>query len=379
MTSNFSFWEKRSYFYYDILLIGSGIVGLSAALFLKERQPALKIALLERGFLPSGASTKNAGFACFGSISELVEQEQNSGTDGLHQLIEKRWKGLQKLRGLLGDGNIDFQNLGGHEVFRPEESALAAACLSKTAHFNALIKDIIGHEETFFSAPEKIQSFGLEKVDMLISNRFEAQIDTGKMMYALMQKAMAAGVLIFNNCDVHRFEAGTKSIQVMTTAGDFQCQKLLLTTNAFTRKLLPDADVVPGRGQVLVTRPVPGLKLKGTFHYDKGFYYFRNIGDRVLLGGGRNLDMEGETTSEFGLTEQIQNRLEELLTKMILANTSFEIEQRWSGIMAFGSGISPIIKEVQPNVYCAVRGSGMGVAMGTQTGQDLADLVGMTC
>ena len=67
-----SFWEKRSYFNgVDIAIIGAGIVGMTTALNLKKRKPNLKILVLERGYLPSGASTKNAGFACFGSPSEL--------------------------------------------------------------------------------------------------------------------------------------------------------------------------------------------------------------------------------------------------------------------------------------------------------------------
>ena len=62
-----SFWERES-FYNDIdyAIIGSGIVGLSAAIELKEKYPKAKVVVLEKGFLPSGASTKNAGFACFG-------------------------------------------------------------------------------------------------------------------------------------------------------------------------------------------------------------------------------------------------------------------------------------------------------------------------
>jgi L-2-hydroxyglutarate oxidase LhgO len=77
MADNFSYWEQSSFFNYDAIIIGSGIVGLIAAIHLKKSSPNLNIAVLERGFLPSGASTKNAGFACFGSVSELIEQEKN--------------------------------------------------------------------------------------------------------------------------------------------------------------------------------------------------------------------------------------------------------------------------------------------------------------
>ena len=59
---NLSYWEKDTYFSnIDILIIGSGIVGLTAALELKSANPSQKIIVIERGFLPCGASSKNAG------------------------------------------------------------------------------------------------------------------------------------------------------------------------------------------------------------------------------------------------------------------------------------------------------------------------------
>ncbi|WP_449435744.1 NAD(P)/FAD-dependent oxidoreductase [Pedobacter steynii] len=149
----------------------------------------------------------------------------------------------------------------------------------------------------------------------------------------------------------------------------------MLCTNAFVKDLLPSLDVVPGRGQVIITKPIKDLKVKGTFHYNKGYYYFRNIDGRILLGGGRNLDFKTEETTEFGLTELVQNELKKLLSDVILPDTFYEIEQSWSGIMAFGSAIDPIIKEIKPNIFCAVRCNGMGIAMGTQTGEDAARLV----
>jgi glycine/D-amino acid oxidase-like deaminating enzyme len=117
------------------------------------------------------------------------------------------------------------------------------------------------------------------------------------------------------------------------------------------------------------------LDIKGTFHLDKGYYYFRNIGNRILFGGGRNLDFEGETTSEFGETEQIQNRLEHLLREVILPNQEFKIEHRWSGIMGLGSSKKPIVSQLSDHVYCGVRLGGMGVAIGSLIGTELADLI----
>ena len=108
---NLSYWEKDTYFSnIDVLIIGSGIVGLTAALELKAANPSRKIIVIERGFLPCGASSKNAGFSCFGSVSELLDDLTKNSEDNVFQIVEKRWKGLQQLRKNLGDQNLELYN-----------------------------------------------------------------------------------------------------------------------------------------------------------------------------------------------------------------------------------------------------------------------------
>jgi glycine/D-amino acid oxidase-like deaminating enzyme len=364
MPTELSYWEKESFLNYDVIIIGSGIVGLNAAIHLKKSAPSLKIMILERGFLPTGASTKNAGFACFGSISELIMQEETCGPEQLASMIERRWKGLLKLRNLLGDKTIDYQCLGGYELFKNEHRFLANTCVSKIEHYNGLINDIVG-----------ANAFSFESTETLIENRYEAQIDSGKMMFALIQYAQQLGICIFNNCKVDRLLQETDGYHLITKKATFFCKRLILSTNAFIKELLPDADITPGRGQVLITKPIKNLKVAGTFHYDKGYYYFRNINGRILLGGGRNIDFKAEETTTFGQTEPVQLALENLLKNVILPKTNFEIDYRWSGIMAFGKVLEPFISEIRPNVFCATRCNGMGVAIGSQTGEDVANLL----
>jgi hypothetical protein len=114
------------------------------------------------------------------------------------------------------------------------------------------------------------------------------------------------------------------------------------------------------------------LKLKGTFHYTNGYYYFRNVGNRVLLGGGRNLDFLAEETFEFGLTPLVQNKLDDLLKNMILPYTNYDVDMRWSGIMGMGPEKKSIVKAVSKNVYCGVRMGGMGIAIGSLIGEEVA-------
>jgi len=376
MKNSFSYWEQESFLNgFDVLIVGSGIVGLSAALSLKSQSPRLKIGVLEAGFLPGGASTKNAGFACFGSISELIEELKTGSEDEIAELIELRWKGLKKLRENLGDKAISFDQYGGYEVFKTTEADFANTCNEQIPYFNKLIGSIIGKTDIYAVNNDKIADFGMNGITNLIRNKYEGQIDTGKMMKALLSKVQGMGITVFNNCQVQKIESNSNDQLLITNQGKFQTRSIILATNAFSKELIPELDVIPGRGQVLITEPIPGLKIKGSFHYSRGYTYFRNIDDRILLGGGRDLDFEAEQTLEPGITDIIHNYLEKLLFETILPEQKVKIEHRWSGVMGFGKELKPIVKKIQPGLYCAVRCNGMGVAMGSLLGEQVAELI----
>lgn len=376
MKNYFSYWEQESFLSgFDVLIIGSGIVGLSAALSLKSQKPKLKIGVLEAGFLPAGASTKNAGFACFGSISELIEELKTGGEDEIGGIIELRWKGLERLRKNLGDKAISFEQYGGYEVFKASESGFANTCIEQIPYFNKLLGSLIGKPDIYAVNTTKIAEFGMNGITNLIHNKYEGQIDTGKMMLALVSKVQGLGVSIFNNCRVQKIESKLNEQVLITNQGKFRANSIILATNAFGTELIPELDVIPGRGQILITEPIKSLKIKGSFHYNRGYTYFRNIDDRILLGGGRDLDFEGEQTLEPGITDIIQESLERLLFETILPKQKVKIEHRWSGVMGFGKELKPIVKKIRPGLYCAVRCNGMGVAMGSLLGEQVANLI----
>ena len=367
-----SYWELKNWFTnVDYTIVGSGIVGLHAGLRLRERFPDAKILVLEKGMLPQGASTKNAGFACFGSLSEIIDDLKTHSEEDVIQLIEKRWRGLQLLRKRLGDTAIDFKPHGGYEVFLKEDKSGFNDCVSKLPFINEILKPLF--KAAVFS--KEVDRFGFKNIEKyLIFNPFEAQIDTGNMMQELLKQAIAADILILNQQTVTSYLDKGNGVEVVLNDFSFTSKKILFATNGFANTLTKGA-VMPARAQVLITEPIPNLDIKGTFHLDRGYYYFRNIGDRILLGGGRNLDFETETTTEFGQTKIVQNKLEDLLKNVILPNQEFEIAHRWSGIMGVGNSKNPVVTQLSENVFCGVRLGGMGVAIGSLIGTELADLI----
>jgi glycine/D-amino acid oxidase-like deaminating enzyme len=368
-----SYWEYDTWFNQpDFCIIGSGIVGLSAAYYLRIKYPKAKIIVLEKGFLPAGASTKNAGFACFGSISELIADRNNMSENEIFSLIEKRWKGLLNLRKLLGDDNLQYENSGGFELFKNDEKELFERCAAEINYFNASLKNIIGTE--VYSLVNNTQQFNA--FSKLIKNNYEGQINTGKMMLSLLNICRSHNIDVLNGVDVKKVYATNNSVEIEINENIFITAKTaIIATNGFAQKMFPQLDVKPARAQVLITEIIENLHFSGTYHYDAGYYYFRNVGNRILLGGGRNIDFNSETTEEINITEKIQNALDKMLYEIILPGKRVNIEKRWAGIMGVGAKKYPIIDEIEKNVWVAVRMGGMGVAIGSMVGKEVAEKI----
>ncbi|HVU59067.1 MAG TPA: FAD-dependent oxidoreductase [Puia sp.] len=380
--NDLSVWELESFYApTDIIIAGSGFVGLWSAYYLKKLAPELSITILERGLIPTGASTRNAGFACFGSLTELIADADKMGEDKMLELVTMRYKGLRRINKLFSKKEIGFEHHGGYELITesagvdvntPDVNTIR----SQIDRFNRLLKKTVKMQKTFRLVNQKIAEFGFAGIRYLVENTPEAQLHSGRLCQALLRLVQSMGVTVLNNIEITGYERTGSHLRLHTNLPlSFTTSQLLVCTNAFARQLLPQLDIIPARGQVLVTSPIEGLPFKGTFHFDEGFYYFRNLGNRVLLGGARNKAFEAEQTEQMTITTPIQDELERFLKETVLPGRSYTIEHRWSGIMGMGSEKMPIVQAVDKQICCAVRMSGMGVALAPIVGEKVARLM----
>jgi glycine/D-amino acid oxidase-like deaminating enzyme len=374
-----SFWEKNSFINYDFIIIGSGILGLSTACEIKEKNPARSVMVLEKGIFPAGASTKNAGFACFGSLTEILSDFNRMGENETVSLVEKRYSGINILRKRLGDEKIGFLNYGGYELMDEKN----VSSIDKIDFINSKLKYIF-KADAFEMTNEKIKEFGFNdlKIKSFVCSPFDSQLDTGKMMTSLIDYTASLGVRIINGCEVEMINERENYVKVITSnitdkeKINFNSKSVIVCTNAFTGKLFPEFDITPGRGQVIVTKPVADLKFRGIFHYDEGFYYFRNFENRVIFGGGRNLDFKKEETTEFELNEKILNDLKDKLHNLILPGQKYEIDFCWSGIMGFNESRKPQIKKISDRIIFALSCNGMGIALSSFVAKEIGRKLG---
>lgn len=369
-----SFWEKQSYFEeIDFLIVGAGIVGYSTAIHLQEKYPNASILIVERGYLPSGASSKNAGFACFGSATELLDDLDQMDENTVWSTVQKRWEGLNYLKSIIGESNLELEVNGSWDILTSKNADKIPFVRSKIDYLNQQIEAITGEKKVYSEDPGLSKKFNFKGIETSINNRLEGQINTGKMIHTFYQKAIKKGIKVLFGIDVLSFESNEHKVQINISQGEITARNLLICTNGFAAQLI-DEDVQPARAQVIVTSPIPNLQIKGTFHYDQGYYYFRNVDNRILLGGGRNLDFKGETTTQMETTDLVMNSLNNLLKEVIIPNIPYSIEYKWAGIMGVGSTKAPIVKKAKPNVGIGVRMGGMGVAIGSLIGKELSEL-----
>ncbi len=378
MAYSSSLWEHDSFLKYNYIIIGSGITGLSAACSLLEHQAHARVLILERGLLPSGASTRNAGFACFGSPGEILSDLKIMNENEVMNLVASRYQGLQLLRKRLGDEALGFEEKGGHEPI-PNGVVISDAELH---YLNDLLAPIF-NGKVFTRKTNLLTDYGLNKkyFSDLIFNPFEAQIHSGKMMEALLKKAASLGAKIITGCMVEKLEETNIGMSVIVhdhhnhSMLTFKADKVAVCTNGFAKQFFPDKDILPARGQVLVSEKIPHLLVNGTFHVDEGYIYFRDVEGRLLIGGARNLDILGEQSTEFEANEKIISFLKQFAIENILHQRECNFEFQWSGIMGVGANKIPIIEQVSDKIIAGIRMGGMGVALGTSSGEKVAKLL----
>lgn len=369
---NNSLWEQDVFFEAQhVIIIGGGIVGMSTALSLIEKEPGLRISILERGPIPTGASTRNAGFACFGSVSELMSDAALMDEEDIKTLITLRVNGLKRLRHVVPDQHMDYTQCGGYEYFHSPDKSYHE-CIDQIQYYNSLVLEATGLTDTFSSVSRK--DFGFSSSLPFIFNRHEGQLHPAKMIQYMRQLLIEKGVKIFNGAEVNSIEEDELNITVQLMTGHvLETEQLILTTNAFTSKLNPVEDVQAVRNQVFVTQAIPNLKFKACFHCEEGYVYFRNVGNRILIGGARQ-HFSTEDTGSFGQTSDVKNYLHNFVVQELGVSSQIKFEYSWSGILAVGSTKMPIVRRISQRKLLGVRMGGMGVAIGSKVGQDLANL-----
>lgn len=364
-----SYWEHQSLLpAADIVVIGAGIVGMTAARLIAMEHPHLTVSLLEKDIIGSVASSRNAGFACWGSVSEILADLRQMDAQSVADIIRARKEGLELLIERYGKRALAFNICGGYELFESKPS------FEKCANHLHEINELISSSQNTFEIVDTPPSMQVHH--RCILNSLEGHLDTGKLYNCLISDCLSSGVKIYRGMEVVDIRESPNEVTLdLKDIGEIKAARVVIATNALTPRLLPPVPVEPARNQVIVTQPIPHHGLYGTYHMDEGYIYIRDIGARILIGGARNR-YEQEHTDTHGINDANVDFLLSLLRDKILPQQPhhIEAEYKWSGIIATGPSKRPIVKKLSDRITIGVRLGGMGVAIGMKIGRTVATL-----
>ena len=359
-----SYWDKsilsRNY---DLIVIGAGFSGCFAALFYAQSNPGSRIGVISRN-LYECASRRNAGFLCYGSLSEI----KADNSTGWPQLVKRRYDGIRLMMDTLGPENIKYKPCGGREYFTSDQAELYHELVDQIDEYNGVMKELVGCTKNFWeNRPSSSEQF----IDMPL----EGAIQPAMAHNRLLRLCVQWGVNFITDQEVVGYEQEQSDVHIhLRSEVTLRASAMIIATNGFSTNLT-SSKRYPVRNQVIVTQSIKHNLEQYVYHHDEGYIYYRPLaGGQILIGGARNQFMEQSNTDQLQIDTEIEKHLLDFLQTHITEGVRPEIHSSWSGILAMDGYDSPRARAIQSKIIEISGMNGMGVALSSITGLEASRL-----
>ena len=364
----------------DVVIIGAGITGLAAALWLARG--GARVAVLEARTVAAGASGRNGGFLLSGTSESYAAAITHLGRERARRI----WSFSAANHAMVRDLIDELVALGWECGYQRVGSMRIATSLAEMEEIAAGIEPLRedGWRAELVSAEDLPAGLGRHGY---VGGAFfpdDAEMHPARFVRGLAWLATDAGALLFTESPVSSISVEEDIIRVVAAGGAVRAQSLLLATNAWSGDLGRQLGIsalewliMPQRGQMLATEPVAARIIPRPCYAEEGYQYWRQRPDgRLVLGGWRNRSLTTESVMDETPGEAVQEHLDRFLREA-LNLPDVRIEQRWAGIMGFSPDGLPLVGCVphSDGVFIAAGYTGHGNAMAVRAARMVADLM----
>jgi gamma-glutamylputrescine oxidase len=334
----------------DVAVVGGGVTGVSCALTLAES--GAHVRLHEARTIASGASGRNGGFALRGGAMPYHGAIEKLGAERAAALWRLTERTLDRMEGLAGDAlrRVGSLRLAADEKERAE----------LLAEHDALRRD--GFEAEWIDEPAGRLA---GRYAGAVLHPRDGALQPARWVRRLAARAAAAGVEIREHDRV-------------TSVDPLQADAVVVASDGYPSGLLRKIDgvVQPTRGQVVVTEPLEEWLYERPHYARHGFDYWQQLPDgRLVVGGRRDTNLEGESIAEEATTPEVQAAIETLVRELVGYLPA--ITHRWSGIFGTSPDDLPLVGAVpgHDGVWVSRGYSGHGNVLGLACGDLVAKAI----
>jgi gamma-glutamylputrescine oxidase len=356
----------------DVLVVGAGFAGLSAALEMAQR--GLSVVVLEADRVGSGASGRNGGQAIVGYASGLGPFQEQLGAADAQCAWDMSLEALDLIEQRIAAHQIDCDWVKGY-VYVAETARKARALRSEIDG-----KLQLGVPCDWAEGSDVRRHIDSPRYVAAAYEDRSGHLHPLKYALGLARAAQAAGVRIFEGSPVTGLQRG--SLLVATTAqGQVTARFGVLAGNcmlpAFGPRVAPEIAprIMPVGTYIVSTPPLdPALCQRlipsNAAVCDNNFVldYFRFSADRRMLFGGR---VSYTTRTPSDLETTMRGRMGQVFPDL----RGVPIEHVWGGFVDISMNRAPDFGRLGDNLYYLQGFSGHGVALTGLAGQLVAEAV----
>lgn len=321
----------------DLVVVGGGYTGLWTALRAVEREPGLRVVLLESRAVGWAASGRNGGF-CEASLTHGEENGASRWPDEMATLTRLGLENLDAIEATVARYGMDcdFERTGSLAVaVEPHQVAWLAGTDAGT--------DAEDGGEVFLDR-DAVQA-ELASPTYLAGRwdrRTNALVHPAKLAAELARVADDLGVIVHERTPVRRIDDAGDRVEVVSDRGTVRAPRVALATNVFPSLLKRNRLMtVPVYDYVLMTEPLSPAQLdeigwrnrQGVSDLANQFHYYRlSADDRILFGGYDAIyHAGGRVRPEY---EDRRSSFEKLASHFLTTFPQLEgtrFTHRWSG------------------------------------------------
>ena len=341
----------------DIVIIGGGFAGLSAAL--TAARQGRQVVILDAGTPGlAGAAMRNAGITSGSIRYSHPALVKNFGATFADEAYLEGVDARADMARFIEDEQIDCQfSMHGHFA-----GALSQRDFEAMARQAEALNKLPGHEAVLIDRSAQHNEIATDRFFGGLLRRDIGGFHPGRFFAGLLARVIEAGVHIANQTTAIQITAHQTKKTIQTTQGDITTPIVINTTNAYTGRTHPIGAflrkrLVPVQSAIIVTEKLgrdkvkslmPALRMYG--NTANLYCYFRPTPehDRILLGA-RSFDKTGVSARS---AQFLKNRLLDIFADM----GPFDLDYGWLGNVAFSQRFLPSIFERDGVIYVAGYG-----------------------